>query len=146
MDAVDREIIGHLMRDGRATFAEIGSGVGLSAPAVKRRVDRMRASGHITGFTALIDPAALGWTTEAYVEIYYDGNVSATELKRSLEPIPQVVGAWTVAGNPDAIVHVMATNMAEIEQVVERMREHARVERTRSAIVMSRLFERPRSR
>ncbi|MFD1825664.1 MULTISPECIES: Lrp/AsnC family transcriptional regulator [Mumia] len=146
MDAVDREIIGHLMRDGRATFSEIGAGVGLSAPAVKRRVDRMRASGQITGFTTLIDPAALGWTTEAYVEIYYDGNVSAGELKRSLEPIPQVVGAWTVAGNPDAIVHVMATNMAEIEQVVERMREHARVERTRSAIVMSRLFERPRSR
>lgn len=146
MDAVDREIIGHLMRDGRATFAEIGAGVGLSAPAVKRRVDRMRASGQITGFTALIDPAALGWTTEAYVEIHYDGNVSAAELKRNLEAIPQVVGAWTVAGNPDAIVHVMATNMAEIEQVVERMREHARVERTRSAIVMSRLFERPRSR
>ncbi|MBW9204757.1 Lrp/AsnC family transcriptional regulator [Mumia sp. zg.B53] len=146
MDAVDREIIGHLMRDGRATYAEIGSGVGLSAPAVKRRVDLMRARGQITGFTALTDPAALGWTTEAYVEIYYDGNVSVAELKRNLAAIPQIVGAWTVAGHADAIVHVMATSMTEIEQVVERMREHARVERTRSAIVMSRLFERPRSR
>ncbi|KAA1422338.1 Lrp/AsnC family transcriptional regulator [Mumia zhuanghuii] len=146
MDAVDREIIGHLMRDGRATYAEIGAGVGLSAPAVKRRVDQMRLRGQITGFTALTDPAALGWSTEAYVEIYYDGNVSAAELKRSLEAIPQIVGAWTVAGNADAIVHVMATSMTEIEQVVERMREHAKVERTRSAIVMSRLFERPRSR
>ncbi|MGH1563535.1 Lrp/AsnC family transcriptional regulator [Mumia sp. DW29H23] len=146
MDDVDRQIIGHLMRDGRATYAEIGSGVGLSAPAVKRRVDQMRARGQITGFTALTDPAALGWTTEAYVEIYYDGNVSVAELKRNLAAIPQIVGAWTVAGNADAIVHVMATSMTEIEQVVERMREHAKVERTRSAIVMSRLFERPRSR
>ncbi|KHL10806.1 DNA-binding Lrp family transcriptional regulator [Mumia flava] len=146
MDTIDRDIIGCLTRDARATYAEIGQQVGLSAPGVKRRVDAMRSRGQIRGFTALIDPSALGWTTEAYVEVYYDGNVSAKELKRNLEQIPQVVGAWTVAGNADAIVHVMATSMGEIEEVVERMREHAKVERTRSAIVMSRLFERSRTR
>lgn len=144
MDDVDRAILSRLMRHGRASFAEIGNEVGLSAPAVKRRVDRMRASGEISGFTAVVDPAALGWSTEAYVEVYYRGNVSPTELRRSLEPIPQVVGVWTISGDADALVHVMARNMADVEECVEQIRQNMRVDRTRSSIVMTRLFERPR--
>ncbi|MGK8488793.1 Lrp/AsnC family transcriptional regulator [Nocardia asiatica] len=145
MDDLDRRILEQLLKNARASFQEIGSVVGLSAPAVKRRVDRLVAGKQITGFTALVNPAALGWKTEAYVEVYYRDNISPAELKRSLEPIPQVVGVWTIAGEADALVHVMATDMAEIEVTVERIRENARVGRTRSAIVMSRILERPRT-
>lgn len=145
MDDTNRQILGHLLRDGRATFHTIGKAVGLSAPAVKRRVDQMRARGEISGFTAVVDPAALGWTTEAYVEVYYRGNVSSDQLRRGLEDIPQVVGAWTVSGEADALVHVMARDMPDVEATVERIRDNARVDRTRSVIVMSRLFERPRA-
>ncbi|MFG1796780.1 Lrp/AsnC family transcriptional regulator [Nocardia sp. NPDC049149] len=145
MDDIDRRILEHLLRQARASFQEIGSAVGLTAPAVKRRVDKMVASKQITGFTALVNPAALGWKTEAYVEVYYRDNISPAELRRTLEPIPQVVGVWTIAGEADALVHVMATDMAEIEVTVERIRENARVGRTRSSIVMSRILERPRT-
>ncbi|MCU1608513.1 MAG: transcriptional regulator, AsnC family, partial [Pseudonocardiales bacterium] len=61
MDAIDHRVVGCLLRDGRATYAEIGAEVGLSAPAAKRRVDRLRASGAIRGFTVVVDPSALGW-------------------------------------------------------------------------------------
>ncbi|MBF6220444.1 Lrp/AsnC family transcriptional regulator [Nocardia gipuzkoensis] len=145
MDDLDRRILEQLLKNARASFQEIGGVVGLSAPAVKRRVDRLVAGKQITGFTALVNPVALGWKTEAYVEVYYRDNISPAELKRSLEPIPQVVGVWTIAGEADALVHVMATDMAEIEVTVERIRENARVGRTRSAIVMSRILERPRT-
>src|SRR5689334_4537774 len=89
MDVINRRILSHLLRNGRATFQQVGAEVGLSAPAVKRRVDALLSSGKIKGFTALVDPGALGWTTEAYVEVYYRGNVSTADLKRSLEHIPQ---------------------------------------------------------
>jgi DNA-binding Lrp family transcriptional regulator len=145
MDDIDRGILAHLLKHARASFQEIGAIVGLSAPAVKRRVDRMVTGGQITGFTAQVNPAALGWRTEAYVEVYYRDNISPAELRRSLEPISQVVGVWTIAGEADALVHVMATDMAEIESTVERIRENTRVGRTRSSIVMSRLLERPRT-
>ncbi|MFF0488330.1 Lrp/AsnC family transcriptional regulator [Nocardia sp. NPDC003482] len=145
MDDLDRRILAHLLRHARASFQEIGAAVGLSAPAVKRRVDKMVAGGQITGFTALVNPAALGWRTEAYVEVYYRDNISPAELRRSLEPIPQVVGVWTIAGEADALVHVMATDMAEIESTVERIRKNTSVGRTRSNIVMSRILERPRT-
>ncbi|MFD6450042.1 Lrp/AsnC family transcriptional regulator [Nocardia sp. NPDC060220] len=145
VDDIDRRILAELLVHARASFQEIGSVVGLSAPAVKRRVDKMVASGQITGFTAQVNPAALGWKTEAYVEVYYRDNISPAELRRTLEPIPQVVGVWTIAGEADALVHVMATDMAEIEVTVERIRENARVGRTRSSLVMSRILERPRT-
>ena len=45
--------------------------VSLSAPAVKRRVDRLRAKGILKGFTAVIDHSALGAATEALVELFY---------------------------------------------------------------------------
>ncbi|MFD3424969.1 Lrp/AsnC family transcriptional regulator [Nocardia fluminea] len=145
MDDIDRRVLAELLTHARASFQEIGAVVGLSAPAVKRRVDKMVASGQITGFTAQVNPAALGWKTEAYVEVYYRDNISPAELRRTLEPIPQVVGVWTIAGEADALVHVMATDMAEIEVTVERIRENARVGRTRSSLVMSRILERPRT-
>lgn len=142
MDEVDRKILGLLRADGRATYAVVGAQVGLSAPAVKRRVDRLLARGVITGFTAVVAPEALGWSTEAYVEVYYRGNVSVSELGRSLSVVPQIAGVWTVSGDADALVHVRGADMAEIEASVERIREHPKVDRTRTAIVMTRVFER----
>jgi DNA-binding Lrp family transcriptional regulator len=82
MDVVDRGVIGCLMKDGRATYAEVGAQVGLSASAVKRRVDRLLATGVLRGFTALVDPAVLGWGTEAYVQVHCRGTGSCAEARR----------------------------------------------------------------
>jgi DNA-binding Lrp family transcriptional regulator len=144
VDGIDQQILGCLLRDGRATYAEIGAEVGLSAPAAKRRVDRMRATGAIRGFTALVDPAALGWTTEAYVEVYCKGTVSPQELRRSLERVPEVVGACTVSGAADALLHVLASDVRHLERALERVRDERNVDHTESIIVLSRLIDRAR--
>ena len=145
MDAVDGKVIGCLPRNARATLAEIGGEVGLSAPAVKRRIDRLVAGGAIQGFTALIDPDVLGWQTEAYVEIYCKGTVSPKDLRRSLEQVPEVVGAVTVSGDADALVHMLASDVKQLERALERIRDEPNVDHTRSVIVLSRLIDRPRT-
>lgn len=145
MDGIDQHVISCLLRDGRATYAEIGAEVGLSAPAVKRRVDRLLDTGAIRGFTAVVDPAALGWTTECYLEVYCSGNVSPAELRRSLEAVPEVVGACTVSGGADALVHMLASDIGQLERAIERIRADERVDRSESTIVLSRLIDRPRS-
>ena len=71
MDTVDRQILALLVEDGRRTYDDIARHVALSAPAVKRRVDRLRASGALAGFTAVVDHAALGDQTEALVELFF---------------------------------------------------------------------------
>lgn len=145
MDPVDERIVGELLRDARATFAEIGDRVGLSAPAVKRRVDRLRAAGVIRGFTAVVDPAALGWTTEAYVEIRCAGTVSPHDLQRTLQRIPEVVGACTVTGPADALLHLLAADVPQLERAIERVRDERNIASTETVIVLSRFLDRPRS-
>jgi DNA-binding Lrp family transcriptional regulator len=145
VDRVDEKVIGCLLRNARATLAEIGSEVGLSAPAVKRRIDRLVAGGAIQGFTALIDPDVLGWQTEAYVELYCKGTVSPEDLRGSLERVPEVVGAVTVSGEADALVHMLASDVKQLERALERIRDEPNVDHTRSVIVLSRLIDRPRT-
>jgi DNA-binding Lrp family transcriptional regulator len=142
VDRIDHQVLSCLMRDGRATYADIGAEVGLSAPAVKRRVDRLRASGAIRGFTTLVDPAALGWTAEAYVQVFCQGIVAPEELRRSLERVPEVLSACTVSGAADALLHMAARSIRDLEDAMERVRAEARVVRTESVIVLSRLIDR----
>jgi DNA-binding Lrp family transcriptional regulator len=142
-DDLDRRIVAALVDDARATYAEVGSLVGLSAPAVKRRVDRLRASGAITGFSAQVDPTALGWTTEAYVELFCRGRTSPGDIGAAVAKHPEVIDACTVTGEADALLHIRAADVRHFEQVVERIGAEPFVVRTRSVIVLSRLVHRP---
>jgi DNA-binding Lrp family transcriptional regulator len=141
MDSVDERIVASLAADARATYAQIGAQVALSAPAVKRRVDRLLAAGVIKGFTAVIDPAALGWTTEAFVELYCTGRTTPAQIRAAVRRHPEVLGAYTVSGEADALVHLRAADIAHLEQALERLRAEPFVTSTRSMIVLSRLLE-----
>lgn len=142
IDKIDERIVGALVEDARTTYAVIGARVGLSAPAVKRRVDRLRASGAITGFSASVDPAALGWTTEAYVELFCRGRTSPSDIGAAVGKYPEVTGACTITGEADALLHIRAADVRHFEQVVERIGAEPFVVRTRSVIVLSRLVSR----
>jgi DNA-binding Lrp family transcriptional regulator len=142
-DELDKRIVAALVEDARATYAEVGAQVGLSAPAVKRRVDRLRASGAITGFAAQVDPSALGWTTEAYVELFCRGRTSVADIAAAVTKYPEVTSACTITGEADALLHIRAADVRHFEQVVERIGSEPFVVRTRSVIVLSRLVNRP---
>jgi DNA-binding Lrp family transcriptional regulator len=142
-DELDRRILLALVQDARASYAEIGALVGLSAPAVKRRVDRLRSTGAITGFSARLNPVELGWTTEAYVELFCRGRTSPTDIAVAAGRHPEVVSACTVTGEADALLHIRAADVRHFEQVVERIGAEPFVVRTRSMIVLSRLVDRP---
>jgi DNA-binding Lrp family transcriptional regulator len=139
MDAVDQRIIALLVADARASYAEIGAKVSLSAPAVKRRVDRLRSSGVIKGFTAVIEPSAVGWTTEAFVELFCTGRTTPAQLTVATRRHPEVVGAYTVSGDADALVHLRAADIGHLEQALERLRAEPFVTSTKSMVVLSRL-------
>ncbi|MCB1266402.1 MAG: Lrp/AsnC family transcriptional regulator [Mycobacterium sp.] len=145
LDDTDERILAELAENARATFAEIGERVSLSAPAVKRRVDRMLDSGVIRGFTTVVDRNALGWNTEAYVQVFCHGRIAPAELRAAWIDIPEVVGAATVTGTSDAILHVLARDMRHLESALERIRSSAEVERSESIVVLSNLIERSRS-
>jgi Lrp/AsnC family leucine-responsive transcriptional regulator len=139
MDATDRRILSLLMDDGRRTYDDIARQVKLSAPSVKRRVDRLRASGALQGFTALVDHVAIGWNTEALVELFCRPGTTLPEVARTLREHPEVVEAWSVTGEADAIARVRTSDNADLERLIIDLQRDGLVERTRSQVVLSRL-------
>ncbi len=143
LNEIDRKIVALLREDARRSYDDIGRRVALSAPAVKRRVDRLRAAGAIRGFTALVDHAALGATTEALVELFYAPGTLLDSVAESLREHPEVVEAWSVTGEADAIARVRTRDNADLERVIMEIQKEGPVERTRSQVVLSQLVGRP---
>jgi DNA-binding Lrp family transcriptional regulator len=142
MDAIDRRIVALLRENARRSYHDIGSHVHLSAPAVKRRVDRLEQDGVILGYTAIIDPPAFGWHAEAFVDLYCEGSMPGTAIKRAAEREPGVVSAHTVAGEASALLHVMAQDTKDLELALERIRATDGITRTVTEVVLSTLFQR----
>ena len=143
LDEIDRQIVASLRAGARRSFREVGEAVGLSAPAVKRRVDRLQSAGVITGYTAVLDPEQFGWSMQAVVFLYCEGTMAADEVGAAVEGHAEVVAAYTVAGEASAVLLVRASDTRHLEQLLERLREHRGVLRTQTQIVLSTLFERP---
>ena len=142
MDATDREIVALLRQDARRSYQDIGRHVHLSAPAVKRRVDRLEQDGVILGYTAIVNPPSFGWHAEAFVDLYCDGKMPAEAIKLAVLDEPRVVAAHTVAGEASALLHVMAQDTKDLEQVLEQIRSTQGVTRTVTEVVLSTLFQR----
>ncbi len=142
VDNLDFGILDLLRQNARAGYGDIGDRVGLSASAVKRRVDRLVADGVIRAFTIQVDPAVDGMATEAYVELFCRGTVAPDELKRILSQEPEVVDASTVSGSADAIVHIRSRDIPSLEDALVRVRIAPSVDHTRSAVVLSHLIHR----
>jgi DNA-binding Lrp family transcriptional regulator len=143
LDDVDRRIVALLREDARRSYDDIGRRVSLSAPAVKRRVDRLRASGAILRFSAIVDHAALGAETEALVELFYAPGTLLDAVADSLRKHPEVVEAWSVTGDADAIARVRTHGNADLERLIMDLQRDGLVERTRSQVVMSSLVDSP---
>lgn len=142
MDNVDHRILALLVEDGRRTYDDIAAQVSLSAPSVKRRVDRLRADGTLRGFTAVLDDVAMGWGTEALVELFYAPGTLLDEVAERLSRVPEVVEAWSITGEADAIARVRTRDNADLERVIMHLQRDGVLVRTRSQVVMSRLVSR----
>jgi DNA-binding Lrp family transcriptional regulator len=142
MDQTDRRIVALLREDARRSFSDIGRHVHLSAPAVKRRVDRLERDGVVLGYTAVVDPRAFGWHTEAFVDLYCEGNMPGDAIKRAVSGEPGVVSAHTVAGEASALLHVRAADTPDLEGALERIRATEGITRTVTEVVLSTLVQR----
>ena len=143
LDPLDADLLALLVDDARRSYADLGAQVGLSASAVKRRVDRLRAGGAITGFTVRLDPRALGWSVEGYVELYCRISTPPEAIRAVVSRFPEVVDASTISGEADALLRILAADMRHFERVLEQIGAQPFVARTKSVLVLSPLLRRP---
>ena len=136
LDPVDRRILELLAEDGRRSASEVGRQVGLSPAAAKRRIDRLEQIGVIAGYRAVLDHARLGSQIEAFVELRFAGATQVDDIEGAVAGMPEVVEAFTTAGDPDALVRVRVTDLDHLKRVVDRIRRSGRVTGTKTLIVL----------
>jgi Lrp/AsnC family transcriptional regulator, leucine-responsive regulatory protein len=138
IDDLDLALIDALRRDGRATLGELSATIGLSASAVKRRMDRLIGSGVIRGFTVVLDERRLGVELEAFALLSFAGTTAVDEIKRVAVDMPEVITVFTTAGDPDAIVHLRVRDVEHLTRAIDRLRRSERVTATKTLLVLDR--------
>lgn len=137
LDGTDREILGLLIEDGRRTVADIAGRVSLSPAATKRRIDRLQRLRVITGYTAVIDYARVGWPLEAFTELRFSGRAQIEDIEAAAAAAPEIQALYTIAGDPDALVHVRAQDVEHLKDVIDRLRHSGQVAGTKTLMVLS---------
>jgi Lrp/AsnC family leucine-responsive transcriptional regulator len=136
LDTTDRTILDLLAENARRTLGDIGERVGLSAPAVKRRIDRLEAAGVILGYTTRVDHAKLGRPLEAFTELRFSGDARVDAIAAIADEIAEVQAVFTIAGDPDALAWIRVSDVHELKQVIDRLRGSGDVIGTKTLIVL----------
>jgi len=141
IDAVDRQLIDLLRANGRASYAELARQVGLSSPAVHERVGKLEAAGVISGYRAVIDPAAVGLNVTALVGVIESDSVDDTGVEEALRAASGIEDCWRVAGSEGYVLKVRVPDIPALEATISELNRIRGVARTRTTVVLSTKWE-----
>jgi Lrp/AsnC family leucine-responsive transcriptional regulator len=123
LDRTNRRIVGELASDGRLSMAELGRRVGLSAPAVAERVQRLERRGVITGYRAELDPRALGYPLLALVRVK-PGLRQLEKVRELAVETPEVVECHRVTGEDCFVLTVCLPSIDALGAILDRFLVH----------------------
>jgi DNA-binding Lrp family transcriptional regulator len=136
LDHIDRDIVSALVADGRLSMSQLAAQVGVGRSTAYQRVERLRADGVILGFTAVVDPAALGRPVAALILC----NLEQSSWRQALAELRNVHGVEHViftSGTFDAAVLVRVADTAALRDVVlEQLQGSAGVRSTQTVFVL----------
>lgn len=120
LDATDHRIVEQLQLDGRISVADLARTINLSASATAERLRRLTEGGVVTGYSAVVDPQALGYAITAFVRLAYPtGNYKP--FHAVVDTTPEIVEAHHVTGADCFIVKVVARSMPDLERIAGRL-------------------------
>jgi DNA-binding Lrp family transcriptional regulator len=139
LDATDIALLSRLQTDGTATAQDLGQHLNLSASQAGRRRQRLEEAGVITGYRARLDPARLGLTVQAFIQVQLvrHGAEQGAAFARLLRTRPEITSAWTMTGEADYLLRVYCTDLPALNRLIhEVLLAHPVVNRVQSQIVM----------
>lgn len=144
LDDADRRILRALQRDGRMPILALAEAVGLSATPCQRRVKRLEEAGVIRGYSAQLSPARVGLPLQAFVQVALESHAEevAEKFHKALAARPEVLAAYTMSGEMDYLLHVLAPDMEAFGDFATRaLLRMPGVKETRSSFVLATLKE-----
>jgi len=122
LDRLDVRILEELQKDGRRPVVELAERIGLSGTPCARRIRQLEESGVIQGYTAVVDPARLGHSIQAFVQVklerHTDENVA--QFRRELDSLDAIVACYATTGEHDFLLQVIATDLEALSNIVLR--------------------------
>lgn len=117
-DAFDLAILHALQTDGRASIQEISASVGLSPSPVARRLRMMEEAGVITGYSALIDEASLGFGFSVFLSVKLERQVddALARFEQAIADHHEIVDCWLMTGNRDYLLRIATSGLDEFER------------------------------
>ncbi|WP_102110507.1 Lrp/AsnC family transcriptional regulator [Oceaniglobus roseus] len=142
LDETDQRLLAALQKDGRLSAQQLGDLLHLSPSQAGRRRQRLEAEGFIEHYTARLNPARLGLTVQAFVQVEMATHQpdQARAFARLLATRPEVISAWTLTGEADYLLRVYCPDLAALNLLLHQvLLPHPAVARVRSQIVMDQL-------
>jgi Lrp/AsnC family leucine-responsive transcriptional regulator len=137
IDDIDHKILGILQADGRTSHAEVARQVGLVPSAVHERVKKLEERGIVLGYSARLDPIALGQKLLAFVFLKARETADCNEVADALARIPEVLEVHHVAGEDCYLAKVRTADTESLGRLIrEQFRSIPHVQSTRSTIVL----------
>jgi Lrp/AsnC family leucine-responsive transcriptional regulator len=129
VDRHDLALLTELQRDGHATNAALGEIVHLSTSQVSRRVQRLQEAGVIDHYAAVIDPAVVGLGVTAFTHVVLErhggtpadhGETHGAKFEREIADLPEVLECFSVAGEADYILRIVAYDLAALSEFMTK--------------------------
>lgn len=140
MEETDRQILRLLVQDGRMSYTDLAKATGLSTSAVHQRVRRLEERGLIRGYTAVVDPSAVGLPLTAFISVTPFDPAAPDDIPDRLTGIAEIEACYSVAGAESYILKVRVASPADLEDLIARIRAEASVS-SRTTVVLSTPYE-----
>jgi Lrp/AsnC family transcriptional regulator len=141
LDLIDRKIVAELMRDATLPIAQIADKVGLSQTPCWKRVQKLEASGVLTGRVALADPSKLGFGLTVFVGIEAADHSSEWReaFAKATEVIPEIMEVYRMAGEIDYLLRVAVPDMMAFDRLYKRLTDTVPIKNVTSHFAMERM-------
>lgn len=144
MDAIDRKILVALQEDGRLTITDLAERVQLSVSPCHRRLRELERQGIISGYRAILDPAAvgLGFETLVFITMREATKDAISAFEVAVANVAHVTLAQRLFGDPDYLLRVVAADLAHFQQLYDdQLSALPGVHRLNTTLIMKKVVE-----
>ena len=141
LDDVDVQLLAELQADADRTNVELARVVGLSPAATLHRVRRLKDSGVVRIVAARLDPDEAGFPLQVYVSVTLERHDDAAHRRfsQAVRAMPEVIAADWVTGEIDAMLMVVAREVAELQRTLVRLSTRGGAQRVTTLLRLEQL-------
>jgi len=143
MDSNDYKLLKQLMAKGRSTWAELGALLNLSAPSAADRVHKLEEAGVIKGYSAIINPEAVGCGLAALISVIIEDSEQRSNILKKIDELPEILECYHVAGDVDYILKARCTSTKDLERLISMELKAFPGVKTRTMVILSTVKETP---